>query len=138
MADVTFTATSVKPGTGAQRQRVTFGATITPGLVVYLDSADNEYKIAHCETSATTAAAVGIALTSGSDGQPGIIQTGGNLTCDNLSLATPVYVLSAAGKICPAADLANDDFITIVGVATSTTNLKLSFAASGVEAAGIA
>ena len=138
MADVTFTATSIKPGTNAQRQRVTFGATITPGLVVYLDTSDNEYKIADC-TDAAKDAAAGIALTSGADGQPGVIITGGNLTTSaHLSLASPVYVLSEAGKICPAADLANDDYITIIGVATSTTNLKLSINASGVKAAGIA
>jgi len=139
MADVSFTATSIKPGTNAQKQRGTAGATLTIGLAVYLDAATNTWKIAHCETSDTTAAASGIALSEASSGQPVIVQTGGNLTTSaHLSLASPVYILSAAGAICPAADLANNDYITIIGVATSTTNLKLSFNASGVKAAGIA
>ena len=139
MADVSFTAASIKPGTNAQTQEVMFGATITQGMVVYLDSSDNEYKIADCTTSATTAAAAGIALTGGAAGQPGVIITGGNLTTSaHLSLASPVYILSEAGLICPAGDLANDDYVTIIGVATSTTNLKLSLNASGVVAAGIA
>ena len=33
MADVTFTATAIKPAAGTQKRRVTFGATITPGKV---------------------------------------------------------------------------------------------------------
>jgi hypothetical protein len=139
MADVSFTVTSIKPGTGAQKQRGTAGATLTPGMAVYLDTATSTWKIGHCETSATTAAVSGIALGAASSGQPIIVQTGGNLTTSaHLSLASPVYVLSAAGAICPSADLANGDYITVIGVATSTTNLKLGFTASGVVAAGIA
>lgn len=137
MADVSFTAASIKPGANAQTQEVTFGATITPGLAVYLDTGTNKYKVADC-LAAATAAVAGIALTSGADGQPGVIITGGNLTTSaHLSLATPVYILSEAGKICPAADLANNDYITVIGVATSTTNLKLSVNASGIKATGI-
>lgn len=139
MADITFTATSIIAGANAQTQEGTFGATITPGLFVYLDTADNEWKIADCTTSAATAACVGIALTSGADGQPGIIQTAGYVTTSShLSLAAPVLILSTAGKACPAADLANDDYITIIGAAVSTTSLKLGFNATGIKAAGIA
>ena len=137
MADVSFTATSIKPGANAQTKEVMFGATITPGMAVYLDASDNKYKIADC-TDAAKDAAAGMALTGGADGQPGVIITGGNLTTSaHLSLASPVYILSETGLICPAADLANNDYITIIGVATSTTNLKLSINVSGVQAAGI-
>lgn len=138
MADINVTEASVKPTSTTVKQRVMFGATITQGMIVYLDTADNEYKIADCETSATTANASGMALTSGADGQPGMIATGGDVTVDNLSLAAPVYILSASGNFCPSADLANADYITVVGVASSTTNLKLCFRPSGVVAAGIA
>lgn len=138
MADVSFTAASIKPGTGAQTQEVRWGGTVTPGLVVY-QAADGDYEAADCETSVLTAAAVGIALTGGGNGQWGVIQTGGALiTSAHLSLASPVYILSVSGAICPAADLANNDYITIIGVAKSTTSLELCIKASGVQAAGIA
>jgi hypothetical protein len=138
MADVTFTAASIKPAANAQTQEVTFGATITQGLFVYLDSTTNTVKLADVTTSVATAAVYGIALTSGAAGQPGVIQTGGNVTTSvHLSLASPVYILSASGKMCPAADLATNDYITIIGVATTTSNLRLSINASGVLAAGI-
>ena len=77
-------------------------------------------------------------LTGGGNGQWGVIQTGGALiTSAHLSLASPVYILSVSGAICPAADLANNDYITIIGVAKSTTSLELCIKASGVQAAGI-
>lgn len=132
MADVAFTATSIKPGANAQIEHGYFGATVTQGLAVYLDSSDNEWKLGNCETSATTAAVVGLALTSGADGQPGTIITGGNMTCDNV-VAGETYILSTAGKICPITDVAMNDYVTIIGVATSTTNLKLGILASGTR-----
>src|SRR5574343_704010 len=104
MADVSFTAASIKPGTGAQTQEVRWGGTVTPGLVVY-QAADGDYEAADCETSVLTAAAVGIALTGGGNGQWGVIQTGGDLTTSaHLTLAKGVYVLSTAGAICPVLD----------------------------------
>jgi hypothetical protein len=132
MADINLTEASVLPGTNAQKQRVNFGATIVQGTVVYLDTADNEYKIADC-TGAATDAACGIALSSGADGQPGIIQTAGNLTCDALTAGT-VYILSVTGQLCPAADLnLTTDYLTVVGAATSATNLLLGFIVSGYK-----
>ena len=138
MSDVNLTEASVKPTSTTIKQMVTFGATIVQGTIVYRDSADNEYKVADCTTSATTANACGMALSSGADGQRGWIATGGDVTVDNVSLAAPVLILSEAGQMCPSADLADDDYITVIGVASSTTNLKLKFNPSGVVAAGIA
>jgi hypothetical protein len=132
MADISLTAASIKPSTNAQTLRVNFGATITQGMAVYLDTSDNEYKIAHCETSATTANVAGIALTAGGDGQPGKIITAGNLTCDNV-VAGETYILSASGKICPIGDVATNDYVTHIGIATTTTNLKLGINASGTK-----
>lgn len=131
MGDVTITAASVKPGANAQTQEVTFGGTVTQGMPVYM-AADGHYKAADCMTSTTTAAVVGIALTAGGDGQPGVIQTGGNLTTGVDLAANTIYVLSAAGKIAPAADfLASTDYLTIIGASTTTSNLKLSINATG-------
>jgi hypothetical protein len=130
MADVNLTATAVKPGAGAQRRRVTFGATITPGMALYFDGA--AYQVADC-TSAAKDAASAFALSSGSPGQPGIILEGGDLECNNLVAGT-VYVLSEAGKICPVADLIlGTDYCTVVGAAVSATRLKVGFIVTGYK-----
>lgn len=132
MADINPTEASVKPGTNAQKQRVTFGATITQGMCVYLDTSDNEYKIADCTTSSTTAAVVGIALSAGADGQPGVIQTDGYVTFGADLTANTIYVLSTGGMLAPAADFnATTDYLTVVGCAVSTTSLKLGINATG-------
>lgn len=138
MADVNLTEASVKPTATTLIQRGTYGGTIVQGTLLYYAPTTDTWEIADCTTSATTAAATGMALSSGADGQPGRIAVGGDVTVDGLSLAAPVMILSTAGQMCPSADLANADYITIVGVASSTTNLKLSFKPSGVVAAGIA
>jgi len=137
MGDVNLTEASVKPTATTIKQRGTFGATIVQGTVLYFDASDSEWKIADC-TAATTDAAAGIALTSGADGQPGWIATGGDLTVDQVTLAAPVFILSQAGQMCPTADLANGDYITVVGAASSTTNFKIGFIVTSAVAAGIA
>jgi hypothetical protein len=44
-----------------------------------------------------------------------------------------VYVASTnAGGIAPYADLGSGDYVTILGVATTATNLKLSINQSGI------
>lgn len=131
MADVTFTASAVKPGTNAALADVNYGATLTQGLCVYWDSSDNEYKIADCTTSTTTANVAGIAMIGGADGQRGVIQTAGYVTCDNLT-ANTIYVLSVSGKIAPAADFsAVTDYLTVIGCAVSATSLKLGINVTG-------
>jgi hypothetical protein len=130
MADITFTTTAVKMGTNAQIIYGKSGATITRVLAVYLDGADNEYKIADC-TSAASDAVAGIAMNDAADGQEITIQISGNLTADNL-VANTIYVLSAAGKLCAAADFnATTDDLTVVGCATSTTNLLMGIIVTG-------
>jgi hypothetical protein len=132
MADVTFTAGSVLPGVNAAFTEVRFGATIVQGNCVYSDSTDSgDYKVADCTTSVATAAVVGIALSGGADGQPGVVQTGGYLTCDGLTTNT-TYVLSVSGKICPQLDFAaTTDYLTVIGCAVSTTSLKLAINVTG-------
>jgi hypothetical protein len=63
MADLTITAASVLAGSGAKKVNGTAGATITAGQAVYLDSADNEYKLADNDSATAAVRTVaGIAL----------------------------------------------------------------------------
>ena len=138
MADVSITVTAVKRTSTTQEEPGTLGeAAITQGMILYKAS-NGKWLIADTETSATTAAAGGMALGAGGTDQRIQIATGGDVTVDNLSIsaaaAAGVYVLSAAGAIAPSGDIAEDDFITIIGAATSATNIKLNFTVTGVQA----
>ncbi len=138
MADVSFTATAIKAGANAILATGKAGEAVARGNAVYQLSTDNEYYKADT-TLAAKDAAVGFAMNDAADGQEVTVQTGGDLTCDALSLAAAgsVYILSAAGAIAPHGDMAADDYITVMGAATSTTNLRMPAAGpivTGVQA----
>lgn len=135
MADLTLTAASVVAASSPTTKTKVglYGATITQGMPVYYDSSDGKWKIADSNASVTTAAAVGIALTAGSDGQQGIIQTEGDITIGATVAVGSIYVVSAtAGKICPYGDLASGHYTCVLGIAISTTVIRLGILAGGV------
>lgn len=134
MADLVITAANVRAGPGARVVLGTAGATITAGKAVYLDSADNEYKLADCD-SATAAirSPAGIALNGASDGQPLVVLEEGPITIGATMTAGIAYYLSpTAGGICPVADVLAGDYPVILGIATSTTVLEVSIQEAGV------
>jgi len=138
MADVSFTATAIKPGTNAVTQLGQLGeASITQGMALYQSATNNKWYKGDC-TDAAKDAVSGFALGAGGADQWIAIQTGGDMTCDGLTLSQTtsesVYVLSESGAIAPSDDLAADDYVTVVGVALSTTSLRIGFIVSGVQA----
>jgi hypothetical protein len=138
MADISFTATAILKGTGAATQPGQLGESgITQGMCLYQSTSDNKWYKGDC-TSAAKDAVSAFALGAGGTNQWVVLLTEGNMTCDGLTLSQTtsesVYVLSEAGLICPSDDLAADDYVTVVGVATSATNLKVQFIVSGVQA----
>tara|TARA_R110000868_G_C10559158_1_gene736693 strand:- start:82 stop:510 length:429 start_codon:yes stop_codon:yes gene_type:complete len=130
MADVTITATGVLKSSAAsvQTDEGIAGGTITAGMPIYKDTtASNVLKAADASALAT-AVVCGIALNGGATGQtieyvtrdPALVAGG------TLAVGT-IYVLSAtAGGICPEADILTGEFITILGVANTTTTLNFS------------
>ena len=135
MADLSITASSVVAGSDATVIRVTAGAAITAGQVVYKDTTDsNKWKLADADSSVSTANVGGIALNGASDGQPLSVLTAGTLTINSAATVGTVYVLSGtAGGIAPEADLASSDYVTVLGVGTLATTLKISLNVSGVQ-----
>lgn len=133
MADLTITAANVLAGSGSQIKHGRAGATITAGQTVYLDSADNEYKLADCDSATPgVRSPYGIALNGASDGQPLAVLAKGPCTIGATLTAGVAYYLSATpGGICPVADLSTGDYPTIVGIATSTTVIDVNFLESG-------
>jgi len=134
MADLTITAANVIAGAGAAVSRGVAGATVTAGQAVYLDTADGKWKLAD-NNSATAAVRTpgGIALNGASDGQPLAVLTEGPITIGAALTAGVAYYLSdTPGGICPVADLGAGEYPTVIGIASSTTVLKVAINASGV------
>lgn len=133
-ADLSITAASVVAGAGARKVTGTCGATITAGQVVYFDSTTSSYKLA--DSNSATAAVRSpdaIALSGCATGQPVTVLERGPITIGATMTAGVVYYLSdTPGGISPVADLASGEYPTIVGIATSTTVLDVSFHESGV------
>lgn len=128
MADLTITAANVVKGSSSSVKNGVAGATITAGQAVYEDATDsNKLKLADANASSATAACKGIALHAALSGQPIAYIDGGDLGVGTILTAGTIYVLSAtAGGIAPAADLTTGWRTTILGVATTTSNLKVN------------
>lgn len=133
MADLTVTAASVLPSTGALTDRGIAGGTITAGMTVY-KAADGTIVAADADSATALARTpIGIALNSASAGQPVDYQTSGLIIPGATMTAGVTYYQSGtAGGICPLADVGASEYLCIVGIATSTTVLKIAFAQSGV------
>lgn len=136
MSDLSITAANVKAGANAVTIQGVAGATVTAGQVVYRDGADSKFKLGDSD-SATAAVkdATGIALHGASDGQPLMVQTGGEITPGATMVAgTSYYLSSTPGAIQPVGDLGTEDVI-LIGIAKSATVLALKIFDSGVTIA---
>ncbi|MDX2078569.1 MAG: hypothetical protein SFZ02_19210 [bacterium] len=138
MADISVTATAVLPATGAVILTGIAGGTITAGQPIYEDGANGSVlKAAQADAAATGVKAnvVGIALNGGAIGQRIQYIKTGNLTMNAVLVAGGAYVASAAaaGGIAPIGDLGSNHYTTILGIAISTTVLKVNIQAGGVQ-----
>jgi len=137
MSDLVITAANVVKGSGSRTQVGTAGASITPGQVVYLDSATNTYKLSDCDSAtASVRSPAGIALNTASSNQPLSILTSGSITIGATVTAGVAYYLSATpGGICPVADLGTGDYPVILGIATSASVINIDVQEAGVALA---
>jgi hypothetical protein len=138
MADISITAANVSASSTAVISRqYNFGATVTAGQLVYLDS-NNRWVLMDANAAATGNGVTdvrGIALCGGANTQPATVvlsdtafTPGGTLT-NGL-----IYCASAnAGALCPSADVASGNYPTVMGIAKSTTVLNLQPFAGGTS-----
>lgn len=134
MAAISITAADVVRGANARTQNADFGATVTQGQVVYTDSADNKYKLADADSATAAARAPsGIALNAGSNGQPGTIQTQGDITIGATLTPGLPYFLSpdTPGGIALIADVAVGDDYVQIGIAKSASVLTIDIQVTG-------
>ncbi|WP_291854881.1 hypothetical protein [Bradyrhizobium sp.] len=133
MVDIVVTPANVVGGADAERIQGVAGATVLAGQVVYRDSVTRRFLLAD-NNSATPDVRnpIGIALHGASNGQPLAVQTGGDLNVGATLVVGETYYLSdTPGGICPEADLVTGEFVSVLGVATTASNLKMRMLVSG-------
>lgn len=134
MAEIVITpADVVKTSTTAISEGIA-GGTITAGMAVYSDtSASGVLKACDADVAVSTVCA-GIALHGAASGQPLKYATGGDLTISSVMTVGRIYLVSqaTAGSWCVDTDIVTGDFVTIIGVASTATNMKININVSGV------
>jgi hypothetical protein len=107
-------------------------------MPVYLLSTDGKWYQSDANVAAASSATHGIAMSPAStDGYFSVNRGSGQDVNLGATLAVgQIYVVSATkGAIAPYADLTTSDYVIILGVASSTTILKTSYNATGIQKA---
>lgn len=129
-------ATTVTAGVDAEIRQGLAGETIVAGEVVYLNAA-GRYMKALANGTAIQAEVVGIAINGAGDGQPLQVVVKG--TVNGLTGLKPgsIYALAnVAGDVADvySTDLTEDtSYVSVVGVATTATAMKVGVVNSGVK-----
>jgi hypothetical protein len=135
MADLTITAGSVVAGENAVIDHgVCDSGSTSAGQVMAIDPATKKFVKAD-SNHATPELRIGrgISLHAAGVGQPLAIQRSGDITIGaTLTAGTAYYLSDTPGGICPVADVGTGEAVLLVGLAKSTTEMKLSFIDPGV------
>lgn len=132
MADITITAANVVSA-GAIVENGNAGVSITAGQVVYRDATTKKYVLADNNGTAAARIPRGIALNSAAANQPVSVAVSGPVTIGaTLTAGTSYWLSDTAGGICPFADVGSGENAVLLGVATSTTVLRIAILNSGV------
>jgi len=144
MADVVITTADIQAGTGARTVQGVLGAdSLTAGMAVYKDSADSN-KLKKCDADDSAKANIaGILLNGGDTDQPCTYLSEGNLDFGTGTLTWGQRYFVAgntdagnnAGGIEPSTDLSSGEYVSFIGIATSTSNLLVQPLVSGVALA---
>lgn len=138
MADLVITAANVVPvADGSTFRQGYAGEVVSAGMPVYLHAASNTLRKAKANTTAAEAVVSGIACHDAEVGQPLTIIVAGDIGLGAVLLAGKYYVLSgaAAGGIAPVADLTTGWRSSLLGYATTTSNLKVNILNTAVAVA---
>lgn len=141
MSDLSVTAANVAALASSinRTDDVVAGAAVTPGQTIYKDTSVNRWLPAQNDVSVIAAGSSGIAIAlngASGDGQPLKIMYSGNINVGaTLVVGESYYVGTNAGGICPVADIGSTDWVTFLGIATSTSNLRLQPLVSSTQRA---
>jgi len=130
MATITLTAANVRVGASGTASVGVAGETVSVGDFLYLKAGDGKYWKA-VNTTEAEANIVGVALTNAAaDGNVAYLNIVDQVTYLDHSTAVftqgQTYVVGdTAGTVMDAADIGASDYVTVAGVAASTTSLLL-------------
>lgn len=141
MADISITAANVAIGSqNTPTKVVQFGEAVTQGQAVYQSTTDSKYYKSDANDTASKAIAAGIALTPVATNGYGLIAVpvsspGRSLVNLGATLTVgQVYVVSVTpGGIAPYADLTTGHYVTILGVAQTTSLLDFQVIVSNTQ-----
>jgi len=137
MANLSQTAANVAAGgNNVSFSLVQAGEAVTQGQPVYQSSSTLKYLQTDANDTAAKADAKGIALTPAASDGYFLLAKGGPVNLGaTLAIGTLYAVSATKGAICPVADLATSDYVTILGIATTTALIDLKISVSGVQKA---
>jgi len=132
MADLSITAASVVPSANARRISRTAASAITAGQVLY-QLAAGTVAPADANGASPLFNVVGIAENGGGTGQRiSVITEDPALAIGATVVIGDVFILSAtAGGIADVADAAAGHYVTVLGVAVSTSSINFKPVAAG-------
>ena len=133
MADLVITAANVVRYDGAETARGLARETITAGQVLYRHTDGKVYKA--LDDTAAHADCIGVALCNASADQPVVYATVGEYNPGAAVTVGEVYGLTdTAGGVGLISERNLLDFITVLGVATTTSRIDIKIDVAGIEA----
>lgn len=131
MADLTITAANVRAESDARIQTGTAAETITPGDALYNNSS-SQLALADA-TDAAKDALVGVSVGYADAGEKLAYVTSGGMDVGATLTVGEAYGCSpnAAGGIAPTSDLGSTNYVSFLGIATTTTRLVLGILNTG-------
>lgn len=140
MSALTITATNVLIVSGTPKTGTLLG-TVTAGMALYTDGTRGVFgpSVGAADANSATAAIrtiAGVSLSGGAVGQPCLYcDTNGDVISFGAILtANTAYIMGAttAGDINPVADITAGWYYNQLGVAVTTSQMKLAFVTTGV------
>lgn len=134
MADLSITAANVAAGADAVTELMTAAVAVTAGQAVYRDESTGKVGLADSNSATAQVREVyGVTLNPAAANQPVLVQKGGSITIGATLTAGVAYYLSdTPGGLCPVADVGSGEYVTLIGVATTSAVLKLTLTRTGV------
>lgn len=133
MVDLVITPASVVKGAGAKTIAGILGEAVTAGQSVYRDASTKKFLKADSDSAtAGVRAVVGVALNGGALNQPVVVQYDGEIAIGAaLTVGERYFASSTPGGIMPSADLSAGEYVSLIGIAVSVSNMKLAIVNSG-------
>jgi hypothetical protein len=130
MADQTVVAAEVLPGTVTKYVNGIAGEALTPGQLVYLTG--GKYSKANAAAEGTAALAGVVAGGGLATDHPVVLFVEGTYDPGfNVTVGEAYFLADAAGLICPHADLASGDYVSELGIGSTTSLIDLNIKVSG-------